>query len=32
LNDEVDRVFTVALADLVRPDTFSQEHWVFADR
>lgn len=31
-NDEVDRVFSVPLADLARPDTFVQEHWVFADR
>lgn len=26
-NDEVDRVFTVPLAELVRPDTYSEEHW-----
>jgi 8-oxo-dGTP pyrophosphatase MutT (NUDIX family) len=29
---EVDRVFTVPLVDLVRPDTFVEEHWTFADR
>jgi len=32
LNSEVDRVFSVALGELVRPDTFVQEHWVFQDR
>ena len=32
LNDEVDRVFTVPLRELVRPDTFVQEHWFFSDR
>jgi len=32
LSGEVERVFTVPLADLVRSDTFAQEHWVFADR
>jgi len=32
LSDEVDRAFSVPLVDLVRPDTFAQEHWVFADR
>lgn len=32
LNDEVDRVFSVPLRDLVRPDTFAHEHWVFPDR
>jgi 8-oxo-dGTP pyrophosphatase MutT (NUDIX family) len=32
LNDEVDRVFSVSLGELVRPDTFVQEHWVFQDR
>ena len=32
LSDEVERAFTVPLVDLVRPDTFAQEHWVFADR
>lgn len=26
-NDEVDRVFTVPLAELVRRDTYSEEHW-----
>ena len=26
-NDEVDRVFTVSLAELVRQDTYSEEHW-----
>lgn len=26
-NDEVDRVFTVPLAELVRHDTYSEEHW-----
>jgi len=29
---EVDRVFSVALSDLVRKDTYSQEHWSFDDR
>lgn len=29
---EVERVFTVPLVDLVRPDTFVEEHWTFADR
>ncbi len=29
---EVDRVFTVPLVELVRPDTFVEEHWVFPDR
>jgi 8-oxo-dGTP pyrophosphatase MutT (NUDIX family) len=29
---EVDRVFSVPLADLARADTFVEEHWVFADR
>jgi 8-oxo-dGTP pyrophosphatase MutT (NUDIX family) len=28
-NDEVDRVFTVPLAELVRHDTYSEEHWGF---
>ena len=32
LNDEVERVFSVPLRDLVRPDTFAHEHWVFPDR
>lgn len=32
LSDEVDRAFSVPLVDLVRADTFAQEHWVFADR
>lgn len=31
-NPEVDKVFSVALADLVRNDTFAHEHWTFADR
>lgn len=31
-SSEVDRVFTVPLVDLVRPDTFVEEHWVFPDR
>lgn len=31
-NAEVDRVFSVPLRDLVRPDTYCQEHWVFDDR
>lgn len=29
---EVDRVFSVPLADLVHKDTYSQEHWSFDDR
>lgn len=29
---EVDRVLSVPLSELVRPDTFAQEHWVFDDR
>ncbi|MBM3815840.1 MAG: CoA pyrophosphatase [Actinobacteria bacterium] len=32
LNGEVDRVFSVSLGELVRADTFVQEHWVFQDR
>lgn len=32
MSDEVERVFSVPLSELVRPDTFAQEHWVFADR
>lgn len=32
LNDEVERVFSVSLRELVRPDTYAQEHWVFPDR
>ena len=32
VNSEVDRVFSVPLRDLVREDTYSQEHWVFSDR
>lgn len=32
LNGEVDRVFSVPLRELVRPDTFVHEHWVFPDR
>lgn len=31
-NEEVERVFSVTLHELVRPDTFAQEHWVFPDR
>jgi 8-oxo-dGTP pyrophosphatase MutT (NUDIX family) len=31
-NDEVERVLSVSLAELIRPDTFVQEHWVFPDR
>lgn len=31
-SSEVDRVFTVPLVDLVRADTFVEEHWVFPDR
>jgi mutator protein MutT len=31
-NDEVERVLSVSLAELIRPDTFAQEHWVFPDR
>ena len=32
VNSEVDRVFSVPLSELVRTDTYSQEHWVFDDR
>ena len=32
LNNEVERVFSVSLRELVRPDTYAQEHWVFPDR
>ena len=32
INNEVERVFSVALTELIRPDTFAQEHWVFPDR
>lgn len=32
LNPEVDRVLSVSLLELIRPDTFAQEHWVFPDR
>jgi 8-oxo-dGTP pyrophosphatase MutT (NUDIX family) len=32
MNDEVERVLSVSLAELIRPDTFAQEHWVFPDR
>jgi hypothetical protein len=32
MSDEVERVFSVPLSELVRPDTFAQEHWTFADR
>jgi len=32
LNGEVDRVFSVSLSELIRPDTYAQEHWRFADR
>jgi 8-oxo-dGTP pyrophosphatase MutT (NUDIX family) len=31
-SSEVDRVFTVPLVELVRPDTFVEEYWVFPDR
>ena len=31
-NDEVERVLSVSLAELIRPDTFAQEHWAFPDR
>ena len=31
-NNEVDRVFSVPLLELIRRDTYSQEHWVFSDR
>ena len=31
-SSEVERVFTVPLVDLVRADTFVEEHWVFPDR
>lgn len=31
-NGEVERVLSVSLAELIRPDTFAQEHWVFPDR
>ena len=32
MSDEVERIFSVPLSELVRPDTFAQEHWTFADR
>lgn len=32
LNNEVDRVLSVSLGELIQPDTFCQEHWVFPDR
>jgi 8-oxo-dGTP pyrophosphatase MutT (NUDIX family) len=32
VNSEVDRVFSVPLLELVRADTYSQEHWIFDDR
>jgi 8-oxo-dGTP pyrophosphatase MutT (NUDIX family) len=32
LNAEVERAFSVPLAELTRPDTFRHEHWKFADR
>ena len=32
VNGEVDRVFSVPLSELVRTDTYSQEHWIFDDR
>lgn len=32
INGEVERVFSVALSELIRPDTYAQEHWVFPDR
>ncbi|MFM2181661.1 MAG: hypothetical protein RIR54_955, partial [Actinomycetota bacterium] len=27
-----ERVFSVSLRELTRPDTYAQEHWVFPDR
>ena len=32
VNEEVERVFSVSLRELVRADTYAQEHWVFPDR
>ena len=32
MNSEVDRVFTVPLGELIRNDTYSQEHWKFPGR
>ena len=32
MNSEVERVFSVSLRELTRPDTYAQEHWVFPDR
>ena len=32
VNNEVDRVFSVPLSELVQTDTYSQEHWIFDDR
>ena len=32
MNSEVDRVLTVPLSELIRSDTYSQEHWKFPDR
>jgi 8-oxo-dGTP pyrophosphatase MutT (NUDIX family) len=32
LNNEVERVFSVSLCELIRLDTYAQEHWVFPDR
>ena len=32
MNSEVDRVFTVPLSELIRNDTYSQEHWKFPGR
>lgn len=32
LNPEVDRVLSVSLLELIRPDTFAHEHWIFPDR
>ena len=31
-NEEVERVFSVSLRELVRTDTYAQEHWVFPGR
>jgi 8-oxo-dGTP pyrophosphatase MutT (NUDIX family) len=32
MNSEVDRVFTVPISELIRNDTYSQEHWKFPGR
>ena len=32
MNSEVDRVFTVRLSELIRSDTYNQEHWKFPGR